>query len=239
MFNLRPGSAHPIRHCACALCAGLSILLLSNPVSARVGLNLRDDVCIIKIGFYEAHFTAYQPQSSGDKQFCRDLPEIGETLFVLDYLHSSMKEVPIDFRIVRNVTNLGKYVQLRDVSEIENIDAHTVFYQPPSVHANASLTVDYTFTVPGDYIGIVTAGHPTKDTTYSAVFPFTVGKTDYVRLLPYGLLLLLPILYLIGRRLLASKVDSARRGRFDFRHIVFWRMAPGRIKVMALMNWMP
>ena len=161
---------------------------------------LRDDVCIIKIGFYEAHFTAYQPQSSGDKQFCQELPEIGETLFVLDYLHSSMKEVPIDFRIIRNVTNMGKYVQLGDINAIEDIEAVTVFYQQPSVHANASLTVDYTFTVPGNYIGIVTAGHPTKNTTYSAVFPLTVGKTNYARLLPFGLLLLLPVGYILLRR---------------------------------------
>ena len=76
---------------------------------------LQDDVCKIKIGFYEAHFTAFQPETSGNRQFCEDLPDVGPTIFVLDYLHDSMKEVPIDFRIIRDVTGSGQFVRLEDV----------------------------------------------------------------------------------------------------------------------------
>lgn len=183
-----------------ALCLIWSALMLLIPASSGGGIVLRDDVCIIRIGFYEAHFTAYQPQSSGDKQFCQDLPNIGETLFVLDYLHGSMKEVPIDFRIIKDVMKLGKYVQMSDIQSIDNIETLTVFYRQPTVHPSASMTVDYTFTSPGEYLGIVTAGHPTKDRTYSAVFAFSVAKTDYVSLLPFGLLLLVPVIYYFARR---------------------------------------
>ena len=51
------------------------------------GVLLSDDSCIMTIGFYEAHFTAYQPDSSGDKQFCEDLEEMGNTIFVLDFTY--------------------------------------------------------------------------------------------------------------------------------------------------------
>ncbi|NIO41624.1 MAG: hypothetical protein GTO41_16450 [Burkholderiales bacterium] len=200
MFQLRTHWPHAFRRWLYALCLGLVASTLSIPVLAGGGLVLRDDVCIIKIGFYEAHFTAYQLQSSGDKQFCQDLPDIGETLFVLDYLHGSMKEVPIDFRIIEDVTKLGKYVQMSDIQAIDHIEKFTVFYQPPSVHPDASMTVAYTFTSPGDYLGIVTAGHPTKNKSYSAVFALSVSKTNYLSLLPFGLFLLLPVIYYFARR---------------------------------------
>ncbi len=200
MFNMKTTWLHALRCCSLALCLGLSALIPSIPVWAGGGLVLRDDVCIIRIGFYEAHFTAYQPQSSGDKRFCQDLPNIGETLFVLDYLHGSMKEVPVDFRIIKDVTKLGKYVQMSDIRAIDDIESLTVFYRRPSVHPDASMTVDYTFTAPGNYLGIVTAGHPTKNKTYSAVFALSVGKTDYVSLLPFGLFLLVPVIYYFVRQ---------------------------------------
>ena len=164
------------------------------------GVMLRDDVCIITIGFYEAHFTAYQPQTRGNEEFCEDLPDLGETLFVLDYLHTSMKEVPIDFRIITDVTELGQFVQLRDVEAIADLDVPTVFYQRPTVRIDASLRVEHSFIEPGEYIGIVTAGHPTEDTIYTAVFPFRVGKIDYTRLMWFGLLLLVPFGYYFSRR---------------------------------------
>ena len=86
-------------------------------IYAGGGVVLEDDVCIIWIDFYSAHFTAYQPDSSGNEQFCEDLPDTGETIFVLDYLHQSLKEVPVDFRIIRDVTGLGRYARLEQVQE--------------------------------------------------------------------------------------------------------------------------
>jgi hypothetical protein len=135
---------------------------------------LKNDRCVMTIGFYEAHFTAYQPDSRGDEEFCEDLPDLGRVVFVLDYLHRSLAEVPVDFRIIRDPTGLGRFAQLADLEGVD-IPALTVFYQPPVVRSDASLQLSYRFAEPGAYIGIVTAGHPTKDKFYSSVFPFSVG----------------------------------------------------------------
>ncbi len=169
---------------------GCSLLSLSAaPAIAGGGVVLEDDVCKIKIGFYEAHFTAFQPETSGNRQFCEDLPDVGPTIFVLDYLHDSMKEVPIDFRIIRDVTGLGRFVRLEDVQAIADIDAQTVYYFPPTIETDASLAVEPTLTEEGAYIGIVTAGHPTNDEIYSAVFPFEVGRSNLDFIWPFiGLL---------------------------------------------------
>lgn len=161
-------------------------LLLSGAAGAGGGLVLSNDTCIMTIGFYEAHFTAYQSQTSGDEEFCENLPASGATLVVLDYLHRSMSEVPIDFRIIRNETGKGEFARLPDVEALPDIDAATVFYQPPKVQPNGTLLVEFTIEEDGEYIGIVTAGHPTNDKTYVSVFPFTAGRTR----LPWGWLAL-------------------------------------------------
>ena len=158
------------------------------------GVLLSEDSCIITIGFYTAHFTAYQPESSGDKQFCEDLDNIGKTTFVLDYLHNSLSEVAVDFRIIRNITDKGKFVQIEDIIEIEDIDLHTVFYQTPLIKSNASYMVSHDFKEKGDFVGIVTAGHPTKSTIYSSVFPFKVGTSS----IPWSLLSFVMLLLIFG-----------------------------------------
>lgn len=165
--------------------AGL-ILLLSTvgPAIAGGGLILRDDVCIITIGFYEAHFTAYQPETRGSEEFCRDFPDTGKTIFVLDYLHSGLKLVPVDFRIIRDTKGLGQFVRWEDVERMVDIEEVTVFYRPPAIEPGGSYRVEYNFSEAGDYIGMVTAGHPTNDKVFNSVFAFSVDKPRY----PYWLL---------------------------------------------------
>lgn len=163
--------------------SGALLLLLSCSVAnAGGGLVLKNDSCIITIGFYEAHFTAYQPQSSGDQEFCENLPAAGETVVVLDYLHRSMKEVPVDYRIIRNVTGKGEFARLADIEALADIDAATIFYKEPLVQSDGRLLVEFTFAEEGEYVGIVTAGHPTNDNVYVSVFPFAVGRSQF----PWG-----------------------------------------------------
>jgi len=158
------------------------------------GVLLSEDSCIMTIGFYEAHFTAYQPSTSGDKQFCEDLDDTGDTIFVLDYLHKSLSEVPVDFRIIKNVTSKGEFVQINDIEEIIDIEDVTVFYQKPVIKSNASYTVSHDFMEEGEYVGIVTAGHPTNSNIYSSVFPFRVGKVS----LPWPIIIFITLILIFG-----------------------------------------
>ena len=172
----------------------LTLMSWASNCLAGGGVLLSDDSCIMTIGFYEAHFTAYQPDSSGDKQFCEDLEEMGNTIFVLDYLHKSLSEVPVDFRIIKNVTNKGEFVQMGDIMEIQDLDRFTVFYQEPIIKTNASYTVSHDFIEKGEYIGIVTAGHPTNNNIYSSVFPFRVGASD----LSWSIIVFLGLILIFG-----------------------------------------
>ena len=179
-------------------------------ILAGGGLVLEGDVCIIQIDFYSAHFTAYQPDSSGNEQFCQQLPDTGTTIFVLDYLHQSLKDVPVSFRIIHDVTGQGSYVKLKHIGGIKDIEHHTVFYQAPVIRTDASLKIEYDFAEEGPYIGIVTAGHPSNDTIYTSVFPIEVGG-GYDFLLPLVLLLTAVALFLLRRVLLSRKAAILRQ----------------------------
>jgi len=135
--------------------------------------------CAIEVGVYTAHFTVYQSDTRGNREFCEDLPDTGNALFVMDYLHGSLKDVPVEFRIIRDVDKLGIFARWDNIRDIADIDARTVFYAPPTIHPENSLTARVNFTEPGGYIGIVSAPHTTKDIHYHAVFPFQVGRINW------------------------------------------------------------
>jgi hypothetical protein len=189
-------------------------LLALLPVGAGAGggLVIEDDVCIIRIDFYSAHFTAYQPASSANEQFCQELPETGQTIFVLDYLHQSLKEVPVEFRIIRDVTGQGRFVKLKHVEAIEDLEGATVFYQPPVIRPDASFIAEHDFTHEGAYIGIVSAGHPVEDTIYTAVFPFEVGGGISSSLALAILALLIIGMLVLWRLRRAAKHPEAKGG---------------------------
>lgn len=137
-----------------------------------------DDLCIIRIGYYRAHFKIYLPQSRAHEQFCEDIPDTGETVFVMEYEHSGLGEVPIDFRIIRNTTGLGIFTSLQDVEAIEDIDTVTVIHHDAAVQPDV-FTVRYYFEEQGEFVGIVKVRNPENGNLYTAVFPFEVGFAGF------------------------------------------------------------
>ena len=132
--------------------------------------------CVIQFDFYSAHFSIFQPQTRQHDEFCEDLPDVTESVFVLEYRHDSLRQVPVAFRIMRNTSDLGRFVRWQDIEAMGDLSADTVFFQRVSPRADGVLSVLFNFTEPGSYVGIVSAPHPTEDLQYHAVFPFEVGK---------------------------------------------------------------
>lgn len=175
---------------------------------AHGGVSFDDDVCKLNIGFLEAHFTVYQPHSNGSKEFCEDIPDVAKSVFVLDYLHDFLKEMPVDFRIIKDTNDLGIYARWDDIIALEDIENDTVFYQPPVKRPDGVLIVDYDFQQAGGYIGIVTARHPDKEKSYQAVFYFKVGGNGYGYLPLFILLVILAQgLYWLSNRWFTSSTE--------------------------------
>ena len=174
-------------------------LLLAAPWqqgSAHGGVVEEEDLCVITISYLKAHFKIYQPLIDGHEEYCEDLPNATESIFVMEYLHDELSRVPVDFRIIHDVTGKGQFARWEDVAAIEDLDSVTVFYQPPTIEPDV-FTVLYDFTEEGEYIGVVTAAPSTGDRQHIAVFPFEVGYTDFGYWpLIVGVLLLIQLQYM-------------------------------------------
>ncbi len=155
------------------------LLLHCTNAQSHGGVFLEDDLCVIQIGFYQAHFTIYQPQQSQHKEFCEDIPYANESIFVMEYMHDGLREAPVDFRIIKDVLNRGRFFQQKDLEKIDNIEDISVFYQAPSVQQTGVFLALHQFEQKGNYVGIVTAHIPNNTEQYVATFPFRVGSRDW------------------------------------------------------------
>jgi len=165
--------------------------------AAHGGVVEESDLCVIKISYLKAHFKIYQPLTDGHDEYCEDLPNATESIFVMEYLHDELSQIPVDFRIIRDVTGKGRFARWEDVAAIEDLDSVTVLYQPPIVEPDV-FTVLYDFIEEGDYIGVVTATPDTGEREHIAVFPFEVGYTGFGYWpLIIGVLLFTQFLYLL------------------------------------------
>jgi hypothetical protein len=146
--------------------AGL-LVWATGQAMAHGGLSMDKDYCRLRIGPYLMHFTGYQPERDGGKEFCEDIPSTGATIIVLDFIDGALKELTVDVRIARDV-----------VGE-PDLDRATVFRLAPRLYPAGTLSFDYLFDEPGNYVGLVTAGG--NGTTFTARFPFSVGTPFYLR----------------------------------------------------------
>ena len=181
---------------------GLLISLgLAQQAAAHGGVVEESDLCVIKISYLTAHFKIYQPRTDGHEEYCEDLPNAGESVFVMEYLHDELSRIPVDFRIIRDVTGKGRFARWSDIVAIEDLDSVTVLYEPARVEPDV-FTVTHNFEGDGEFIGIVTATPNDGDRLHIAVFPFEVGYTGF-GLWPWfvGVLLLIQLqyLYMSGR----------------------------------------
>ena len=183
-------SLHKSRYTLKILILFVSFLSSLN-AAAHGGVAFEDDLCVINIDFLQAHFTVFQPETRESDEFCEDIPDVARSVFVMEYLHSLLPEMAIDFRIIRDINEVGRYATLDDVLAIDDLEAATVYYEPPRIEPGGFYTASYEFDAEGTYIGVVTADHPTEDRYYTAVFYFQVGGADYGTLPLFLALLLL------------------------------------------------
>ena len=115
----------------------------------------------------------------------------------MEYLHDELARVPIEFRIIRDVTGKGRFARWEDVAAIDDLDSVTVLYQGPVIEPDV-FTMIHEFQEEGDYIGVVTANPDADERLHVAVFPFEVGYTGFGYWpLFVGLVLLMQFQYLL------------------------------------------
>lgn len=134
---------------------------------AHGGVSLDQGQCIMKIGPDTMSFTGYQPLKSRD-QFCDDIPDIGQTIIVLDTQQDELRDMTIDMRVLRNVGQKD---------DNENLEENTEVYIPGKKYKGGTLNFDHTFKEKGNFIGLVKARSDDGSKEYVSRFPFSVGTT--------------------------------------------------------------
>lgn len=164
-----------------AYIAGLAVALVLGFTHGRAfahgGLSLDMDVCKLQLGKYAMHFVGYQPQATGSKEFCEDIPEVGPTVVVLDAIDADLREMPIEVRIIRVPGKKG------------DAEAVTVLHLLPQLYPTGSITFEHKFDQPGKFVGLVMAGEKGE---HVSRFPFSVAgsKSNYEK---YLLILVVPL----------------------------------------------
>ena len=155
-------------------------------------------MCKLSVGPYMMHFAGYQ-EDAQRTEFCEDIPHKGPTIIVLDMVDSTLRDMPVEFRIVR-----------KSDGPLEN--APVVYKLPAATYPRGTLMVRHDFMDDGDYVGLVYAGDAQQ---YASVFPFAVGKPSVgywkYTLGLVGLLLLAVFGLQVGRQRLQK--DIATQGQ--------------------------
>lgn len=144
-----------------------AVLLVGGEAHAHGGLSMDKDYCKLRIGPHLMHFTGFQPEGDYSREFCEDIPATGPTIIVLDFIDDALRDMPTEVRIIKAT------------GDETDLDRATVFHLPPKIYSTGSLSLDYTFTDAGDYVGLITVGD--GDHQMVARFPFAVASSRRLR----------------------------------------------------------
>jgi hypothetical protein len=168
--NRRRVPSAPLTAMAFSLCSVLSVAIVSlGHAQAHGSVSMEHDACKLKLGPYAMHFSGYQPDLSR-QQFCEDIPSIGRTIVVLDFLDEALRDLPITVRISRSEDNGAQR-------------GAPIYQVAQQTYPGGSIALEYSFDAPGKFVGEVDAA----DKGLVATFPFTVGRsTNWSSMLAWG-----------------------------------------------------
>lgn len=191
-----------------ALIGALVLSILAGRVQAHGGVSVQEDVCIMKLGDLRSHFTGYIPEARSTQEFCEDIPETGTVIMVMDFMSDELRGMDVDFRIVRDVKEIGRTATFGDLGGPDAIQKATVYYLDPQKYPHGTLSAKHRFDEPGMFVGIVTA-RDSAGQVRTSVFPFSVGRKTYWS---YVVAFLLAIGASVGLYRLSTKNSGASAG---------------------------
>ncbi len=75
--------------------------LYTSAVSAHGRVAMEDDICMRQIGENIIHLSAYQPEFDVEGHYCTEIPQVGETLLVVDLVDPSLRDMPIGLKVFK------------------------------------------------------------------------------------------------------------------------------------------
>jgi hypothetical protein len=162
-------------------CVCFVMLAIGVPFSAQAqhgGHELEKNFCILQVGTYGMHLTVYQPDNSGNKELCEDIPETGRTVLVLDYIEGELRPLPVEIRVIK------------DTGSEQDLQAITVLHLPPKVYPGGFVSFEYNFDKPGKFVGLVTVGDKQE---HVSRFPLSVGESKAISHFMHYIMIIVPL----------------------------------------------
>lgn len=194
---------------------------------AHDGVKLEQDTCVVKVGPVKVHFIGYQRKGE-PQEFCADIAQTGPTVIALSALEADrlpdnyivQNQAPVAAPAAPSVDLREMALGVRIIEEVgeekekADIGAATVYYAPPKIHRNATLTFEHDFQKAGHYVAIITVVDR-EGREWSARFPFAVGLFSFWNTIEYilyavGFVSLCGFLwYVLGRRSKPAEAEHA------------------------------
>jgi hypothetical protein len=174
------------------------MLVIGTPLSAQAQHfhELDKNFCILKLGPYGMHLTEYQPDLSDRQELCGDIPSLGRTVVVLDFIEGELRSLPVEIRVIK------------DTGSEQDLQAITVVHIPPKVYSGGFINFEHIFNQPGKFIGVVTVGGKEE---HIARFPISVGESGVVSHLMHYMMVIVPIVAIAGGAAIFFFLRSRRK----------------------------
>ncbi len=174
------------------------MLAIGAPLSAQAQHfhELDKNFCILKLGPYGMHLTEYQPDLSDRQELCGDIPSVGRTVVVLDFIEGELRSLPVEIRVIK------------DTGSEQDLQAITVVHVPPKVYSGGFINFEHIFNQPGKFIGVVTVGGKEE---HVARFPISVGESGVVSHLMHYMMVIVPVAAIAGGAAIFFFLRSRRK----------------------------
>lgn len=170
----------------------LAATLHTGAAVAHGNVTMEQDSCMRNIGENVIHLSAYQPQNDLEAHYCTEIPQIGETIIVVDLVDPSLRNMPISVKVYKGF----------DEAEGQNIiDLAPHFYRDGIINFVAE---------------IPEAGEYSVDITVEGVPPLHYQYLLRVEMIDYGNVFRAavgPVVGLLIILLIAYKVLKSKRFR--------------------------
>ena len=154
------------------------------------GVPINEDKCTQALGTNYVHFSAYQPQFVEKAHYCRDIPQTGETIIVIDLVDKVLRSIPVTLRIVdgsgANTTN------------------EVIVDIPSRIYANGVVETKVNFLHPGKYTAIVSLVGDEEHLT-EVYINVAQAKNEVSMSKILATLLVLLVLFMIARAVIKSR----------------------------------
>lgn len=180
----------------------LSLAFFPALAFAHGGVSIEDDMCVIKLTNYKAHFTGYMPEQRGVREFCESFPVTGTAVIAIDFISGELREQRIMFEVARDFTGKGAKVTPEDLQGDQQTRYEEALIHRESAAFRDTGTINFSVDLDtkGWYIGVMKIVSD-DGVVGESVFPFNVAPSTAWRfflIIPGVLILVLGLLWVSG-----------------------------------------